>query len=97
LKDAKTKHGTQDIYPTIQAETVYVINNNLFCSTEDIIQVLKPIGDCIGHLEKAKTNFADIHLQMIELHSHYQKLESKVTEYGISSRKSGSGKSSQHY
>lgn len=83
MKDAKTKHGTQDIYPTIQAETVYVIQNNLFRSTEDIIQVLKPIGDCIGHLEKAKTNLADIYLQMIELHSHYRKLESEVPEHPL--------------
>jgi hypothetical protein len=83
LKDAKEKHGSSDKYPKLKEYLPPLISNNLFRNTEDILQVLKPLGDCIGHLEKAKTNLADIYLQMIELQTHYRKVESKYAEHAL--------------
>ncbi|EDV23079.1 uncharacterized protein TRIADDRAFT_57984 [Trichoplax adhaerens] len=88
LMEITTKPGTSEQYPVLSSNdtdnqdiaTIYRLH---FTKNEELIEILKPIGDVIELLKDQKANIADIYLQIILLHVHYKQLEPTSSNQAI--------------
>ena len=68
LEEAAELSGTAEEYPKIKDEVLECINGCHFVNNKKVIEIISPIADLIGNLEKALTNICDIVLQFLKLH-----------------------------
>ena len=78
LKDAVTKSGTREEFPQIREEILQNVTDRHFVDNGELVEVLQPLGDLIGELEKSSTNLADIILQYLKLHLYYSRLAQRA-------------------
>ena len=60
LKDASVKAGTMEEFPPIREDVLQYLTDRHFADNSELLEIIKPLADLIGELEKAKTNLADI-------------------------------------
>jgi len=50
------------------------LNDRRFADNSELVEIIKPLADLIGELEKVKTNLADIIIQFLKLHLYFSRL-----------------------
>ena len=78
LKDAVTKSGTREEFPKIREEVLQNVTDRHFVDNEELLEILQPLGDLIGELEKSATTLADIIVQFLKLHLYYRRLNQRA-------------------
>ena len=71
LEWAARNQGMTEEYPSIPNDVLTHFSSHHFVKNSDLVDIIKPIADVIGELEKSTTNLADIVLQFLKLQIAY--------------------------
>lgn len=77
LEDVQLLSGTVEEYPQIRRDVLECINDRHFVDNKEVVEVISPIADLIGQLEKARTTVADIVVEFVKLHICYKKMQDR--------------------
>ena len=77
LKYAVSIQGTLDKHPKIPGPVLQFLCAEHFMMNDNMLELVTPVADLIGYLEKAETNLADIVVQFLTLQVHFDIMEAK--------------------
>ena len=77
LEFAAGVQGTLDKYPNIPGPVMQFLNAECFMMNDYMLELVTPVADLIGHLEKAEANLANIAVQFLTLQVHFDNMEAK--------------------
>ena len=77
LEYAAGVQGTLDKYPRIPSPAIQLLTAEHFIMNNNMLELVTPIADLIGYLEKAETNLANIAVHFFTLQVHFDNMEAK--------------------
>ena len=77
LKFSADVQGTLDKYPRIPGPVLQFLSVEHFMMNDNMLELVTPVADLIGYLEKAETNLANIVVQFPTLQVHFNIMEEK--------------------
>ena len=77
LEYAASVQGTLDKYPKIPGPVVQFLSVELFMMNDNMLELVTPVANLIGYLEKAETNLANTVVQFLTLQVHFDIMEAK--------------------
>ena len=78
LEYADSVQGPLDKYPKIAGPVLQFLCVEHFMMNDNMLELVTPVADLIGYLEKAETNLANIVVQFLTLQVHFDIMEAKV-------------------
>ena len=77
LKYAASVQGTMDKYPRIPSPVIWFLTSEHFMMNDYMLELVTPVADLIGYLEKSETKLANIAVQFLTLEVHFDIIEAK--------------------
>ena len=77
LEYAVNVQDTYDKYPRIPGPVIQFLTTEHFMMNGYMLELVTPVADLIGYLEKAETNLANIVVQFLTLQVHFDNMASK--------------------
>ena len=75
LEHAAKVQGTLDNYPKIPGPVIQFLNVEHFMMNDYMVELVTPVADLIGYLEKEETNLANIAVHFLTLQVHFDNME----------------------